>query len=191
MYRHIEKVKSLCPIPIETVKIDFDYWFGYHIKTKGKRKGQAGYGWPDFRNRWCTALKKEASSFVLYGKPYNPRKRGIAVDEYHGIAVDELERCKKNKQDGRIIHYPLVEWNMTEAECLSYCYSLGFDWEGLYEEGRSRVSCFCCPLQRIGELRLTYQNHQELWKKMLDMDKHSFRAFRSDYTLEQLTEKMG
>ena len=44
MYRHIEKVKALCPVPIETVKIDFDYWFGNHIKNKGKLKGQDGYG---------------------------------------------------------------------------------------------------------------------------------------------------
>lgn len=62
MYAHIEKVKKICPVHIETVKIDFDYWFGEHIKTKGKLKGSQGYGWPDFRNRWCTALKREASS---------------------------------------------------------------------------------------------------------------------------------
>ena len=39
MYAHIEKVNEYIKpynLNIETVKIDFDYWFGCHIKTKGK-----------------------------------------------------------------------------------------------------------------------------------------------------------
>lgn len=43
MYKHLEKVQSMCPIEIEIVKIDFDYFFGEHIKTRGKRKGEKGY----------------------------------------------------------------------------------------------------------------------------------------------------
>lgn len=44
MYDHIKKVESYIGQKIETVKIDFDYWFGEHIKTRGKRKGEPGYG---------------------------------------------------------------------------------------------------------------------------------------------------
>ena len=36
--------------------------------------------------------------------------------------------------------------------CREYCTERGFTWDGLYERF-SRVSCFCCPLQGIGELR--------------------------------------
>ena len=197
MYDHIKKVESYIGQKIETVKIDFDYWFGEHIKTRGKRKGEKGYGWPDFRNRWCTALKREAFSNILYRGEYDPRKRGIAVDEFHGIAVDEfhgiavdeIERTKKNQDGSRSIHYPLVEWNVTEAQALQYCYDKGFDWGGLYEEGRSRVSCFCCPLQRIGELKLTFDKYTDLWDEIARMDNKSFRDFRSDYSLQELTAK--
>jgi len=43
MYEHVEEVKKMIhPYKIETIKIDFDYWFGEHIKTKGKRKGEKG-----------------------------------------------------------------------------------------------------------------------------------------------------
>ena len=199
MYDHIKKVEQYIGRSIETVKIDFDYWFGEHIKTRGKRKGEKGYGWPDFRNRWCTALKREAFSNILYRGAYNPRKRGIAVDEFHGIAVDEfhgiavdeLERTKNNQDGTRNIRYPLVEWNITEAQALQYCYDKGFDWGGLYEEGRSRVSCFCCPLQRLGELELTYKHHPELWATIEDLDKKSFRRFKSSYTISQLADKFG
>lgn len=191
MYDHIKKVEKYIGRKIETVKIDFDYWFGEHIKTRGKRKGERGYGWPDFRNRWCTALKREAFSNILYKGEYDPRKRGIAVDEFHGIAVDEIERTQKNQDGTRSIKYPLVEWGITEKDALEYCYSKGFDWGGLYEEGRARVSCFCCPLQNLKSLKLTYDNQPELWRLMLDMDKKSFRRFRGDYTLSELTERFS
>lgn len=186
MYDHIRKVEAYIGRKIETVKIDFDYWFGEHVKTKGKLRGSKGYGWPDFRNRWCTALKREAASFLIAGQDYNPRKRGIAVVEYHGIAVDEPSRVNKNS--GRRIAYPLVEAGMTEQDCLQFCYDRGFDWGGLYER-RTRVSCFCCPLQRINEVRDVYLNCPDLWSEMREMDRKSFRKFRSDYSLQELEEK--
>ena len=39
--------------------------------------------------------------------------------EYVGIAADETKRIKKTC-------YPLVEWGMSEKDCLSYCYAGGF-----------------------------------------------------------------
>lgn len=188
MYAHIKDVERYIGREIETIKIDFDYWFSEHIKTKGKMKGSKGYGWPDFRNRWCTALKREAFSHLLYNQEYALRKRGIAVVEYHGIAVDEEKRLKKN-QDGRNVRYPLAEWGITEQMALEYCFDKGFTWGGLYSEGRSRVSCYCCPLQRIKELELTFTHHKLLWEEIERMDKSSFRSFRSDYTVEKLRNK--
>ena len=181
MYDHIEKVRSLCPIEIEVVKIDFDYWFGEHVKTRGKRKGEQGYGWPDFRNRWCTALKREAIKKVQKSLPDD-------CIEYHGIAFDEPKRLGKN--DGRQIRYPLVDMQMTEKDCLEYCYSKGFDWGGLYEKFH-RVSCWCCPLSRIGELKTIHDEFPELWTELEEMDKLSFRRFRSDYSVDELTRKFN
>ena len=41
----------------------------------------------------------------------------------------------------------LVDWQMTEGDCLTYCYSKGFDWVesgiDLYSV-LNRVSCWCC-----------------------------------------------
>lgn len=191
MYKHIEEVQKRISIEIETVKIDFDYWFSEHIKTRGKMKGEKGYGWPDFRNRWCTALKSECfaqlvSSGLYTGKRGMP-KISTEIIECHGIAADEEKRLNKNT--ARNIRYPLAEYGITESMALKYCYDLGFTWDGLYNEGRSRVSCYCCPLQRIGELRLTFENHPHLWDKIQDMDKKSFRKFRSDYSVDDLIKK--
>lgn len=193
MYKHIKKVQEMIyPIKIEIVKIDFDYWFGEHIKTRGKRKGDKGYGFPDFRNRWCTALKRRAFRKLLASMQYNSRKSGgvnsVSNDivEFHGIAFDEKERTSNNA--GRNIKYPLVEWQITERQALDYCYSKGLDWGGLYEK-MHRVSCWCCPLSRIGELRVLHNEFPELWQELEEMDKKSFRKFRSDYSVAELSER--
>ena len=180
MYRHIERVQKLCPIPIERVTIDFDYWFSEHVKTRGKRKGERGYGWATQRNRWCTALKREAFAAAAAGIKYDSRRRGNlavippSVIQYHGIAADETERVKSDDA----IRYPLVDWGIAEADALQYCYSKGLDWDGLYEAGFARVSCFCCPLKRVDELRLLYRKFPLLWRELYLMDCRSSFPFK-------------
>ena len=77
---------------------------------------------------------------------------------------------------------------MTEAESLKYCYEKGFDWNGLYEKF-SRVSCYLCPLSKLGELKIVYKEFPELWQDIRSLDKKSSRRFRSDYSVEQLEKK--
>ena len=74
---------------------------------------------------------------------------------------------------------------MTEADCLCYCRERGFDWGGLYDVFR-RVSCWCCPLQPLSELRKLYALFPELWQKLRAMDAHTWRQFRADYSVRQL-----
>jgi len=194
MYDHIKRVENYIGREITKVEIAFDYWLGKHVKTKGKNKGKIGYGWADFRNRWCTGLKREA--FVTTAnksKKYNPYHRyGLAgcpnTIEYHGIASDEAHRTKNNKYVDRIIKYPLVEWGITEKQALEYCYAKGFDWDGLYEQF-VRVSCFCCPFSRLGELKTVYTKYPKLWQQIKKMDKKSYRKFRADYSLDELEKR--
>ena len=179
MYEHIEKVKKMCPVQIDIVRFDFDYWFGRHIKARGGNMGSRGYGFPDMQNRWCTSLK--SSSVNRYMK----KIKGDCL-QFHGIAYDEKHRTYKNNHLN--VRYPLVEWGVTEQEALEYCYSLGLDWGGLYEKF-DRVSCWCCPLSKIGELRTLYLDFPELWEELEKMDEKSHRRFRADYSLSELTAR--
>jgi 3'-phosphoadenosine 5'-phosphosulfate sulfotransferase (PAPS reductase)/FAD synthetase len=98
MYQHIDKVENYINRKITVLKSEktFEYLLGEHVK----KNGGVGYGWPDFKNRWCTqVLKKSVVSKYLKGKN---------IVEYHGIADDEKERTEKNKEGNRIIKYPLV-----------------------------------------------------------------------------------
>ena len=187
MYEHIKRVEDFIGMPITVVKAEHDYFFyltEYEI-TRGKRKGEHGYGHPDFRNRWCTAgLKRNPI------KKYLRQFKDVEIIEYHGIAKDEEHRTSNNKSDKRNIKYPLVDWGITETQALQYCYDKGFDFGGLYKQF-SRVSCWCCPLSRIGELRTLYHEYPELWEKLKLVDGKSYRRFRSDYSVQQLEDKFN
>lgn len=118
-----------------------------------------GNGWPGIRVRWCTGQLKTH----LIDREVKRLKAEKNALQYVGIAADEAGRCKA----GMI--YPLVEWGITEKEALKICYDRGFDFGGLYEMYH-RASCWCCPFQRIGELRRLRSHHPELWKKLGEMD---------------------
>lgn len=184
MYQHIEKVKRMIDIPITILKSEksFEYYMFEHEKTREKNKGQKGYSWADFRNRWCTQLlKKKVITRYLKEKYKNEE-----IIEYHGIAKDETKRLQKNKEKN--IRYPLADWEMTEKDCLEYCYSKGLFWNGLYEK-LGRVSCWCCPLKSLKELKVIYKEYPKLWDKLKEMDNKTYRKFRADYSVQELENK--
>lgn len=124
-----------------------------------------GNGWPGIRVRWCTGQLKTK----LIDKEVNRLKKEKNALHYVGIAADEPDRIKDEI-------YPLVEWDITEAQALQICYDRGFDWNGLYEIYH-RCSCWCCPFQRIGELKSLRSHHPDLWQKLLEMDGRALEQF--------------
>ena len=183
MYEHIHAVEYCINRPITVLHPPhtFEYYLGHHIKVKGKLKGKKGYGWTGHMFRWCTGyLKIKVLQKYLKGKG----------DYYHylGIAKDEEKRAERKEHKKEFIRFPLIEWGITEKQALEYCYKEGFKWGGLYEKF-NRVSCWCCPLQRIGELKTLYTDFPELWAELKRLDKLSYRQFRSDYSVEELEIK--
>lgn len=184
MYEHIDKVEKYINRKITRLKADkdFEYMLLEYEKKKGKNKGQKGYSFPDFRNRWCTQYFKKS----VIKRYLKEKYKGFEVIEYHGIAVDEVKRLEKNKEKN--IKYPLADWNMTEKDCLEYCYAKGFNWNGLYEKFH-RLSCWCCPLQRLGGLKIIYLEYPTLWNKLKYWQENTYRKFRSRYTVQELEDK--
>jgi len=151
---------------------------------------RTGYGWPGVHVRWCTGQLKTH----LIAKEVNRLKKGRSAVNYIGIAADEAQRCKNSPQN----RYPLVEWGITEAQALQICYDRGFDWGGLYEIYH-RASCWCCPLQRIDELRKLRTHHPELWARLREMDNRAremygpcpLGQFKKNWSVEQLEERFA
>lgn len=158
MAEHIAKVEANTGITVTRVypkhdltKRAFDHRYIY------KNQEYVGYGWPNIHRRWCTSLKTSA---------IQKKAREIGGVQCVGIAADE------NRPLLPSLRYPLVEYGYTEADCLALCRQLGYYWGGLYEVFQ-RVSCWCCPLQPLRELKKLYRYYPDLWQKLKEMDAQS------------------
>lgn len=120
-----------------------------------------GYEWCGSRGiRWGTSGKLAAMK-----NHYKYTYGNEEIFEYVGIAADEPNRIRN---DGHKI-YPLVEWGMTENDCLQYCYDKGFDWNENGVELYSildRVSCWCCAAKNLNELKNIYIYLPEYWQRL-------------------------
>ncbi len=178
MYRHIDKLERYIGRPITRLKSgkSFEYLFFDHMtrRKNPELEGRHGYSWAGPRNRWCTAMLKTR----IIDRYLREISKEYNIVQCIGIAADEPHRIHE-------FRYPLVEWGMTEADCLTYCKERGFDWDGLYDIFH-RVSCWCCPLQSLEELRKLRRHFPELWERLRYMDRHTWRTFLKNYSVEQL-----
>lgn len=152
------------------------------IKYRGKDGYHYGYGWCGGPCRWGTTHKLE--KIKQYKLSIND-----AVTDYVGIAADETKRFEKAKSDGKVL--PLVEWGMTESDCLSFCRDRGWRWNEkspaaitgeveLYDI-LSRVSCWCCANKNLKELQNIYHYLPQYWSKLEDLQQQIERPFKGFY----------
>lgn len=91
---------------------------------------------------------------------------------------------------------PLVDWGMTEEDCLKYCYEKGFYWEEngfrLYDV-LDRVSCWCCANKNLKELRNYKMKLPEYWEKLKEFQRKTEIPFKKIgvFELEKRFESEG
>ena len=135
-------------------------------KEVHKRNGQLqkGYGLCGGRCRWGTTEKNKTI------EKYLKEKYGQNYKEFIGIAFDETTRIEKERNIHKLL--PLVDWKMTEKDCLEYCYNNGFYWEEngirLYDV-LDRVSCWCCGNKNKKELENMRIYLPEYYLKYIDL----------------------
>lgn len=150
----------------------FDMMLNKEVKHRNGTTSK-GYSWCGGACRWGTMYKTLAINSYL---------KGCKV--YVGIAVDEPKRVERAKLKGQLL--PLVDWNMTEKDCLDYCYKNGFDWD---EDGvhlydiLDRVSCWCCANKNKKELLAYYQFLPRYWNRLKDYQSKTYRPFKKDKTI--------
>lgn len=148
------------------------------VKYKNKKENgdeyHYGYEWCGGRCRWGTTskLRKIQTHYKdLYGNE--------TVIEYVGIAFDEMQRMS---DDTRKI-YPLVDWKMTEKDCLQYCYNKGYNWN---EDGvelysiLDRVSCWCCCNKNLKELKNMYVHLPRYWNMLKGIQSRIDRPMKGE-----------
>ncbi len=182
---HIRKVEQNTGITVTRVRSEYSYeYLMLHKPIKRKKpelQGNMGYSWAGPLMRWCTNLLKT----VPREKYLSELRKKYDVIEYIGISADETERITHKCNSRPNVRLPLVEWGMTEADCLQYCKERGYDWGGLYEKF-GRVSCWCCPLQPLSELRILYSDFPDLWRQLREWDDKTWRTFKSGWSVRQL-----
>lgn len=172
VYDVVEKVKKI----VEDAGIKFvrlrkrdSVWLD--MLARPTRTGNYGYGWCGGNCRWITTFKQQELTRFY-------KSIGANIP-YVGIAVDEPKRIKD-------MIYPLVEWGMTEADCLAYCHEHDIWWmeDGieLYSIYR-RVSCWCCRYSDLNKLRAMYHHQPKYWGWLKGLQsKMPERPFRLDGT---------
>lgn len=168
---HLQKVENYMDMPI--TKLDIS----------GKlEEGFKKWGFPSPLIRWCTGIKRDMLNKYL--SKYN----GKSITQYVGIAADELNRTGNKRYKKGYVKYPLIEYGITEAMALKLSYQEGFDFGGVYEH-RSRFNCWCCPLQRLDELRVLFKYYPEYWEKLREMQWISPNDFRQGMTIMGLSHR--
>ena len=185
------KVTRLIP------RVAFDYWFRSHkvFHRNSKELRRVGLGWPSPLRRWCTKEKTRAVHTYCNALTWQGH---APLTQCIGYAADEPGRVAKHRNTKiayQNFRYPLYEWGWTESDALQYCYDAGFDWDGLYQRFK-RVSCFCCPLQGLEELRTLRRHYPELWSHMLEMESwlpegDLGRRFRQEATVSDLDARFA
>lgn len=170
IYRNRDKVvKDLEQSGIEFIELHPKEPFLFSmLERKVKYRSKDGYhyglGWCGGPCRWGTAQKTQA--IAAYKKTIDE-----PVTDYVGIAFDEPERFGKAAYGGKTL--PLVNWKMTEQDCLLYCRNRGWSWKEHTVNGDidlydvlSRVSCWCCKNKNLSELRNMYLFLPEYWERL-------------------------
>lgn len=176
MYEYIDKVEDYIGRPITRLKThkNFDDWF-YGKVTRGKNKGiQRGFPLVAYPCYW----NRESKLNVL-----NKKCKGNY--RYIGIACDEPKRVRKH--EGYI--YPLVDWGVTESDCIEYLKERDM-LNPLYERF-DRLGCWLCPKQSISSLESLYFYYPELWEKLKQYEKDDPNGFRPDINLGEFEKRFS
>lgn len=188
IYKIRDKVKVVLDArEIEYVELHPEEAFIYlmldrKVKYRNKEGYHYGYGWCGGNCRWGTTQKLKAI------KKYKSTILDNVID-YVGIAADESDRFERAKQEGKRL--PLVEWGMTEADCLQFCHEKGYYWlERSFGTGidcidlydiLDRVSCWCCSNKNLKELRNVYHYLPQYWSKLSYLQGRIDRPFKGTY----------
>jgi len=129
--------------------------------------------------RWCTRDYKIVPIYAYY------RSLHAHINQYIGLAYDEIERMKDSKAAYVTNVYPLIDQQVTRAGCVHI-----IEQAGLPVPVKS--GCYFCPFNSIEKWREIYRDQRSLyWKaaKLEETSKHFPKQRLTKLTLRELTKK--
>ena len=178
----IPMLESRYGVATTIVQDKMTYCSQFYTKyVKSKTKNGQYYGFPILLGPWCNSRlkirpiqkwQKDAGDYV----------------SIVGIAADEEKRIVRATVKGAVL--PLVDYGITEAEAFDICRKADL-LSPAYNNGRERLGCWFCHNQRIGELRRLRLEYPDLWLRLLEMEKDSFRTFKPGKTVSDFEDRFS
>jgi 3'-phosphoadenosine 5'-phosphosulfate sulfotransferase (PAPS reductase)/FAD synthetase len=110
--------------------------------------------------RWSTRDYKITPIHAYY------RSLGCHINEYMGIAYDEITRMKRSSEPYITTLFPLVDAKMTREDCVRTIRA-----EGLPVPPKS--GCYFCPFNNLERWRQLARVHPELYRKAMLLEERS------------------
>ena len=127
---------------------------------------------PSVKWRWSTRDFKVRPIYRYY------KSLGAYVNQYIGIAYDEIHRMRDSRVPFVTNLYPLVDGRLTRKDCVSIIQA-----EGLPVPEKS--GCFFCPFNSTDRWRWLLNRHPELFDRAIALEENS-KHFPSQRLTDQV-----
>jgi 3'-phosphoadenosine 5'-phosphosulfate sulfotransferase (PAPS reductase)/FAD synthetase len=180
MYDYLKRVEVYTGLKITTVRSERHTARGlfFGLVTKGEREGQLR-GFPPTVGKACSYRRD------LKVRPLR-KACGSGNRVFIGIAADEAHRsrCKEYTTGNNEYCFPLVEWGVTEADCMRYLRERGLH-NSLYDYF-DRIGCWWCPKQPLKSLRALWRYFPEKWAELYTLERIAGHPFKHGYPAYEL-----
>ncbi len=122
--------------------------------------------------RWSTRDFKVRPIYRYY------RSLGLHVNQYMGIAYDEIERMKDSRAPFVTNLYPLVDRKISRAGCAEIIVKAGLPLP-------VKSGCFFCPFNSLERWRWLHQTHRDLFLRAVELEENS-----KHFPGQRLTDQM-
>lgn len=101
---------------------------------------------------------------LLWLKPGERGPKEIAVRQWIGISLDEMQRMKESEQPFVENVFPLVEGRISRRDCLKWMKDRGYPMP-------PKSSCYFCPYQGDAQWRALRDEAPEDWARAVEFDR--------------------
>ena len=115
---------------------------------------------PSVQWRWCTRDFKVRPIHKYY------RKLQRHVNQYMGIAVDEIHRMKDSREPFITNIYPLIDKRLTRSDCVDIIEAAGLPVP-------QKSGCFFCPFNSSERWRQLLELNPVLFEKAIELEENS------------------
>ena len=127
---------------------------------------------PSVQWRWCTRDFKVNPIHQYY------RELGSHINQYVGIAFDEIHRMRDSRETYVTNLYPLVDRRLTRQGCIDLISDAGLPVP-------EKSGCYFCPFNSTSRWRWILERYPELFAKAIELEENS-KHFPSQRLTDQV-----